>query len=80
MSGFSLSYLTDRPIFLFLAACGLERMVVEFYKGFVKAKYVPGKFKFTKARYPEYFTKRKQLILPYAATWIIFLGLVFLGH
>jgi len=80
MSGFFLSYLTDRPIFLFLAACGLERMVVEFYKGFVKAKYVPGKFKFTKARYPEYFTKRKQLILPYAVTWIIFLALVFWRH
>lgn len=79
VSGFLLSFITDHPVFLFLASSGLERMVVEFYKGFIKAKYVPGKFKFTKAQYPEYFTKRKRLILPYAATWFIFLLLVLIG-
>lgn len=74
-SGYLLSYVTAQPLFLLLSSWGLERMIVEFYKGFVKAKYVPGKFNFIKAKYPEYFVKRKRLIPAYAATWFI---LVFL--
>ncbi|MBI2617606.1 hypothetical protein HYW55_05725 [Candidatus Gottesmanbacteria bacterium] len=69
LSGYLLSYLTAEPLFLLLSSWGLERMIVEFYKGFVKAKYVPGKFNFIKARYPEYFLKRKRIIPAYVATW-----------
>ena len=75
LSGIILVYKTTNPTFLFFAACGMERMIVEFYKGFVKANYVPGKFKAEKAYYPEYFDLRKRLILPYILTWIFFLYL-----
>jgi len=73
LSGFLLSHFSNNPLFLLLSTWGLERMTVEFYKGFIKAKYMPGKFNLTKARYPEFFQKRKRLIPLYITTWVVLL-------
>jgi len=75
LSGFLLSFFAHTPLFLLLATWGLERMVVEFYKGFIKSKYVPGKFNFTKARYPQFFKKRKKIIPIYVSTWVFLIAL-----
>lgn len=72
-AGWLLYFYTRTPFELFFASLGLERMVVEFYKGFVKSCYVPGKFKTISAAYPNFFKLRQWLILPYAGTWLIFI-------
>lgn len=77
LSGFLLSYITDESFFLLLATWGMERMISEFHKGFIKSKYVPGKFNVTKANYPEFFRYRKWLVPPYAFTWLALLILFF---
>lgn len=71
-----LSTKTSNPLLLFFASMGLERMIVEFYKGFIKAGYVPGKFKTNKPRYTEWVTKRKLFIFPYFITWFVVLALI----
>lgn len=76
-SGLFLSYFVTNPFFILFGSLGMERMITECYKGFFKAKYVPGKFKFTKAAYPQYFNMRRKYILPvYVSTWVFFFGLL----
>jgi len=73
--GLLLSFFTVSPIALFLGAVGLERMIVEGYKAFLKPNYFPGKFKNMTPAYPEYVQKRKLLLIPYLSTWIVFLAI-----
>lgn len=71
-----LSMNTNNPAVILFAAMGYERMIVEFYKGFIKSGYIPGKFKAKKPVYPEWLMNRKVFILPYAITWAFFLSLL----
>lgn len=79
LAGFLISFKVQFPFFILFASLGLERMIVEFYKGFLKANYVPGKFKFKKPNYPEELEKRKGLIPFYVFTWLFFFFLIFFG-
>lgn len=65
------SYFTSTYLLIFLAAGGLGRMTIEFYKTFIVNK-VPGKFKATSATYPFWKLKRNAVVIPYAMTWIVF--------
>ena len=69
---------TDNVFLILLSSMGFERMIVEFYKGFVMSGYVPGKFKEVKPEYSDWLSKRKIIILPYVSTWILFMSLVIL--
>jgi len=75
LSGLILVFFTNSPYLLFFSSIGLERMVVECYKGFFKPKYFPGKFNYKTAPYPEYFQKRKIILIPYLGTWVFFIYL-----
>lgn len=66
------------PYLLMLVAMGFERMTVELYKGFFLSGYVPGKFKFKKAVFPQWLAKRRIFIYPYAFTWIVVLFFIVL--
>lgn len=65
-----LAFKTNEPWLLFFSAMGYERMLVEFYKGFLKAGYVPGKFKAKQALFPQWKVRRKVFVLPYAYSWL----------
>ena len=71
-----ISSATSNPLVLFFASMGFERMIVEYYKGFIKSGYVPGKFKAEKPIYTNWLAKRKIFILPYTLTWIVMLILI----
>ncbi|MDD5110983.1 MAG: hypothetical protein PHG85_00390, partial [Candidatus Altiarchaeota archaeon] len=71
LSGLLLSFFAGNPGVLMLASMGGERMVTEAYKTFVK-KSVPGKFRAAAPSYPDWTRRRMALVLPYAATWIVF--------
>ena len=71
-AGGVLSSLTDSYGIVMLAAMGIERMVTEAYKTFVK-KSTPGKFKVSKPAYPLWIRDRKIFIIPYLASWMAFL-------
>lgn len=67
---------TQNPLLILLASMGCERMIVEFYKGFLISGYVPGKFKLKKALYLVWLEKRKLIYWPYLFTWLLFLMLI----
>lgn len=69
--GIIFSFFTNNMSLLLVASLGGERMLVELYKTFIVQK-VPGKFKATKPAFPEWREKRKNLIIPYFMTWIVF--------
>lgn len=79
VTGLAAAFIAEKsqnPVLIFFAAMGFERMIVEFYKGFVKSGYVPGKFRFKKPVYPQWVEKRKIFIFPYALTWLIVFSLI----
>lgn len=71
-AGGVLSSLTNSYGAIMLAAMGIERMITEAYKTFVK-KSTPGKFKASKPAYPIWIEKRKIFVIPYLTSWIVFL-------
>jgi hypothetical protein len=76
LGGVIISFLTNNVILIVLGAIGFERMLVEFYKGFLKKGYSPGKFKSKKAKYIEWVNRRKIFLYSYVATWVIIIILI----
>ena len=66
-----LSYFTNNYALLFLASGGLGRMTIEFYKTFIVHK-TPGKFKAKYPEFPSWKVRRQLVVLPYVATWVVF--------
>lgn len=73
--GWFVSFYTGHFLLIMFTAMGLERMMVEFYKTFLKAGYVPGKFKENKAPDPFWLKKRALLKLPYLFSWVVLITL-----
>ncbi len=69
---------TEIIFFILFGAIGFERMIVELYKGFLKRRYSPGKFKLKNPKYVSWFNRRKIFILPYSLTWLFFIILLFI--
>lgn len=81
IAGILMTYLTANPLLILFAALGLERMVSECYKGFIKARYVPGKFRRVRAAFPEYLKLRQRYMLPvYIFTWGFYFYLLLMKH
>ena len=76
LGGLLLSAHTSQTAFILLGAIGVERMVVELYKGFLQKGYCPGKFKSKEPRCSAWLEKRKGFVAPYLATWVVFVALV----
>lgn len=71
-----LSFLVLNEYSLLSFACiGTERMVVEFYKTFIMGG-ASSKFKVREPVYPDWVTKRRFIIGPYAFTWVTFIALL----
>ncbi|MCD6464597.1 hypothetical protein J7L02_03705 [Candidatus Woesearchaeota archaeon] len=75
--GLVLSFFTNDYSFLIFACVGAERITIEFYKTFVSRK-PPGKFKFEKPVFKSWVVKRNRFVLPYFATWLLFIILLLL--
>jgi hypothetical protein len=71
-AGGVLSAFTPSYGVIMLASMGTERMITEAYKTFVK-KSTPGKFKALEPAFPAWIERRMIFIIPYFATWIVFL-------
>jgi len=76
-AGAFLSQYTSEYGLIMLASMGLERMVTEAYKSFVKTR-APGKFKAEKPADRMWIERRGVFAVPYIATWAAFI--LFLGH
>lgn len=61
--------------FLVLAAIGTERMVNELFFKILRRGYVPGKFPSMTATFPAWLDRRRVFLVPYAATWVLYLAL-----
>ena len=62
--------------FLVLAAVGTERMLNELLFKILRAGYVPGKFPSMTAACPDWQRRRTIFLIPYAATWALYLVLL----
>lgn len=70
IAGGFLSYFTENYGVIMLSSMGVERMVTEAYKSFLKAQ-GPGKFKSGRPTNREWIEKRRVLIIPYLITWLM---------
>jgi hypothetical protein len=66
---------TDDPGFLLLAAIGSMRMFLELLFKMVVPDYAPGKFRSMTGPFTEWMTRRRHFLLPYVATWALYIVL-----
>lgn len=74
--GLVASYHTVNLAFLLLAAIGTMRMVNELLFKMVVPDYTPGKFKSLTGPFQEWMTRRKGFLMPYVATWMLYVVLL----
>ncbi len=74
--GLVASYHTTDMTFLLLAAIGTMRMFNELLFKMVVPDYTPGKFKSLTGPFQEWMTRRKQFLMPYVATWMLYVVLL----
>jgi hypothetical protein len=74
--GLVASYHTDNMAFLLLAAIGSMRMFNELLFKMVIPDYTPGKFKSLTGPFQEWMTRRKYFLMPYVATWMLYIVLL----
>lgn len=72
LGGFIASFHTTNPAFLFLAAIGSMRMFNELLFKMIVRDYTPGKFKFLVGPFQKWMTLRRYFLMPYAATWLLY--------
>ena len=77
IGGLLVSFHTNQLEFLVLGTIAIERMFNELVFKLLKPGYVPGKFKSCVASHPEWLTRRRRLLVPYASTWVLAVGLWF---
>jgi hypothetical protein len=77
IGGLLVSFHTSQLEFLVLGTIALERMINELVYKLMKPGYIPGKFRLQAPPYPEWFHRRRLLLLPYALTWALVIGLWF---
>lgn len=58
--------------FMLLGSVGTERMINELLFKILRRGYVPGKFPSLVARFPEWERRRRVFLVPYAATWVLY--------
>jgi len=75
LGGFIASFHTTNPAFLLLAAIGSMRMFNELLFKMIVRNYTPGKFKSLIGPFQEWMRRRRHFLLPYAATWLLYLFL-----
>jgi hypothetical protein len=66
---------TADPGFLLLAAIGSMRMFLELLFKMVVPDYAPGKFRSMTGPFTEWVTRRRHFLLPYVATWALYIVL-----
>jgi hypothetical protein len=71
LGGLLVSFHTDRLEFIVLGAIALERMFNEVVFKLMRPGYVPGKFRSMSPLFPAWLDKRRKLLMPYVATWMI---------
>ncbi len=74
--GLVASYHTVNMAFLVLAAIGTMRMINELLFKMVVPDYTPGKFKSLTGPFQEWMTRRKHFLMPYVATWMLYVVLL----
>jgi hypothetical protein len=74
--GLIASYYTADVAFLLLAAIGTMRMINELLFKMVVPDYTPGKFKSLTGPFEEWMTRRKYFLMPYVATWLLYVALL----
>lgn len=62
--------------YVVLAAIGSERMLNELLFKILRPGYVPGKFPSMTATFPAWMRRRRVFLVPYAATWALYLALL----
>jgi hypothetical protein len=75
IGGLIVSLHTGGLQFLLLGAIACERMLTELFFKILKPGYVGGHFMSTEPAFPEWMTRRRVFIVPYALTWALFVGL-----
>jgi hypothetical protein len=75
LGGLIASFHTMNLAFLLLAAIGSMRMFNELFFKMIVRDYAPGKFKSMIGPYQEWMTKRRQFLLPYSLTWLLYIVL-----
>ena len=76
IGGFLASWHTQSLIFLLLAAYGSCRMFLELFFKIVRRDYSPGKFSSTVGSFKEWTVRKKYFLVPYVATWLIYLAML----
>jgi hypothetical protein len=74
--GLIASYYTANVAFMVLAAIGTMRMVNELLFKMVVPDYTPGKFRSLTGPFQEWMTRRRYFLMPYVATWILYVVLL----
>jgi hypothetical protein len=74
--GLIASYHTHNMAFLLLAAIGSMRMFNELLFKMVVPDYTPGKFKSLTGPFQEWMIRRKHFLMPYVATWMLYIALL----
>lgn len=75
LGGFIASFHTSNQAFLLLAAIGSMRMFNELLFKMLVRDYTPGKFKSLVGPFQHWMTLRRHFLMPYAATWVVYLVL-----
>jgi len=66
---------TGDPALLLLGAIGSMRMFLELLFKMVVPDYAPGKFPSMTGPFTEWMTRRRHFLMPYAATWLLYVAL-----
>ena len=77
IGGIFVSLYTNNVFFIILGAVGVERVIVELYKTFIKKGYWPGKFGSGVVRHKDWLEKRK-IFIPFYFASLFFLILLYL--
>ncbi len=75
LGGWIASFHTAHPAFLLLAAIGSMRMFNELLFKMMVRDYTPGKFKSLVGPFQEWMSLRRYFLVPYAATWVLYVFL-----
>jgi hypothetical protein len=75
LGGLVACFHTTSLAFLLFAAIGTMRMFNELLFKMIVRDYAPGKFKFMTGPFQEWMTRRRHFLVPYAATWMIYVVL-----
>lgn len=73
LGGLIAAFHTADSAFLLLAAIGNMRMFNELLFKMIVPKYTPGKFKSIVGPYTKWMVLRRHFLMPYAATWMLYL-------